>query len=138
MKKVFLLMFASLFMMMVGCAGSAEEQLKEGVEIVKEDLPEDMGDGVIMSDCQLLPTEVLMVFEMDEDCLDDSRETIEFMKEYIAGMFVLEQDGDIKELLHLCVETNRGMGYKYICNETGSAATIHFSAEELKDLIKKM
>ena len=118
MKKVVLLMFAML--LMLGCAGSAEEQLKAEIESYQQELPEIMGNGLVMTDCQLLPNEVLYICEMDENyySLEDSREIRQFLKEAISEGFIEEQDEDVKEMLRLCIETDRGVSYRYVGDQT--------------------
>ena len=138
MKKVVLLMFAML--LMLGCAGSAEEQLKAEIESYQQELPEIMGDGLVMTDCQLLPNEVLYICEMDENYygLEDSREIRQFLKEAISEGFIEEQDEDVKEMLRLCIETDRGVGYKYVGDQTGNTIIVRLTVQDLKDLIKQM
>lgn len=138
MKKVVLLMFAML--LMLGCAGSAEEQLKAEIESYQQELPEIMGNGLVMTDCQLLPNEVLYICEMDENYygLEDSREIRQFLKEAISEGFIEEQDEDVKEMLRLCIETDRGVGYKYVGDQTGNTIIVRLTVQDLKDLIKQM
>ena len=127
-------------LLMLGCAGSAEEQLKAEIESYQQELPEIMGNGLVMTDCQLLPNEVLYICEMDENyySLEDSREIRQFLKEAISEGFIEEQDEDVKEMLRLCIETDRGVGYKYVGDQTGNTIIVRLTVQDLKDLIKQM
>lgn len=136
-KTVFCLMWA-LLVVACGREVSPETELRNEVEAYQATLPEDLGDGVIMNDCQLLFDEVLYVSEVDEEAygLEDTGEMRKTIKAGIAQSLEQERhDSDMRRMLELCVKTGRGLGYQYVGDLTGETVTVHFTANELERLL---
>ena len=136
-KTVFCLMWA-LLVVACGREVSPETELRNEVEAYQATLPEDLGDGVIMNDCQLLFDEVLYVSEVDEEAygLEDTGEMRKAIKASIAQSLEQERhDSDMRRMLELCVKTERGLGYQYVGDQTGETVTVHFTANELERLL---
>ena len=156
MKKVVLCLFCAL--LITGCGKKASsndeilvdgievfgegtssyEQLREEVEAYQKELPEDIGDGMAIIDCQLLSDEVLYVCEMDEDyySMEDTREMRQAIKAGLAESLQEDRNNnDLRSMLQLCVQTNRGLGYQYVGDQTGITVTVHFTDKELARLL---
>ncbi len=118
-KYLFTLMTGMLLVFAMGSCDN-RTQLEIDIEEANAELPEDMGDGMVMTHCELVGNSVIYTIECDENEI-----VIEALKEAKAEMYEAmvqslkeETDKDVKELYRLMKEENIDMKFKYVSKQS--------------------
>ena len=146
--KLKLFLFALTALLITACgkgqkassADTALSDLENEINAYASGLPEDIGDGLVITDCLLTGSEVLYICQMDDQeyILENSPEVRQAIKQGIAEWMEQERnDSDIREMLKLCVKADRGIGFQYVGTMTSTTITVHFTSSELSRLLQK-
>lgn len=141
--NLFSLVILTLCLALSGCSGKTEKEenldnIREGLKEVQSELPQDVGDGVIMESVELSGNNIVYQFEFPEDMLQgltlgqvlDLQPDLK--KEMKANMLKeLQDDPTTKELLDMCRKADVGMEFRFRGSNSGDKMDITISTEEL-------
>ena len=114
--------------------------LETEVKAYAATLPDDIGEGLTITDCLLTNREVLYVCLVDEDNfeMEDGPEMRDAIKDGIAEWMEQEsEDSDLHEMIMLCVQADRGIGFQYEGSRTDNTVAVHFTIDELSYLLEE-
>lgn len=99
----------------------------------RESLPNDLGDGMVMSEIKSTEKDLVFTILCDDDYIDVSllEEARDEMKSVLIDMLA-EGDDDIKTLGKVAIWANRGLMFKYEGDPSGKVFKVRISPAEAK------
>lgn len=139
MKRIVLLIAVAIAST-VGYFGEAnaatmtEGELKMTIELMDDELPADLGDGLVWQSAVYQGTYVKFTFKVDES--DVTIAEMEPLKSMMKDMMMeaLFSDPDSKVLLDALISLNKGITFDFIGSKTGKKLVITLTPSELKKL----
>lgn len=113
-----------------------EDLLKAGLLEARKELPNDLGDGLVMTDIDASLDDIVFTIECDDDQADVTllNQAKAEMKEAMTEMLKAD-DEDIKMLGKLAVETNRGLMFKYVGVPSGNLCKVRLTPSEIRQAL---
>ena len=113
----------------------SETILRLALTYAKANLPEEVDEGIVITDVKLTDDCFLYIAECDEDIVDIDilnavkgelqSEITKSLKEEMAT------DSDIQEFVRYCKKANKGIGYKYVGTKSGKSCTVKIPFSKL-------
>lgn len=120
----------ALVVMLASCA---ESKLKAAVEQAGKELPMKAEEGIIITDISLEGDYVVYGAKVDENLysIDLLEENKAELKKSMMGELD-SSDEDVKEMLKLCKEANKGISYIFTGDQTGETCEVRINPSELR------
>lgn len=115
-------------------ASTPEDLLNQQAAIYNQQLPQDMGDGLVLTNFSVEGEYVVYTCEADENqvSIDYLRENQKELNSAMKLFLIPELDNPAgKILLDLCKETGKDIKYRYIGNPSGKQVEIEISVDEI-------
>ena len=98
-------------------------------------LPEEIDEGIILTDVKLTDDCFLYIAECDEDVVDiDILNAVkgELQKEIASSLQEeIANDSDIQEFVKYCKKARKGIGYKYVGTTSGKSCIVKIPYSKL-------
>lgn len=117
----------------------AESALRVQIPITNQQLPMDLGVGIVITRMYLSGNYVMYLGECDENKIsitemdNNKTEVKKKLKQTLRSMISSKQD---EEFFNLCLAADKGIGYTYIGDQTGKKVTVYIGNDELRLLAK--
>lgn len=112
-----------------------ETLLRLALSYAKADLPEEIDEGIVLTDVKLTNDCFLYIAECDEDIVDiDILNAVKSMLQDEMTKSIKEDiasDSDIQEFVKYCKKAHRGIGYKYVGKKSGKTCTVKIPYTQL-------
>ncbi|MCH5346649.1 MAG: hypothetical protein J1E63_06030 [Muribaculaceae bacterium] len=138
MKKIFsLLMLVVMTISMATTACSSTDRIDAEIRAYQKHLPEDLGDGMVMTNVAHEGNYIVYTAEYNESefpisLISSEPAILELLKAGVGAEILQSGDSDIQKLLELMRDANMGMKYVIIGLKTGEQAVITFTPEEIQ------
>jgi len=133
MKKYLFVLMMGLMLVFTISSCDNRTQLEVAVEDANSELPEDLGNGMVMTHCELVGNSVIYVIECDEEMI-----SLDALEENKADLYNgtleglrKEADEDVKEYYSMLKEDNIDMKYKYIGKQSRNEVMVNIPASKL-------
>ena len=112
-----------------------ETVLRLALTYAKASLPEEIDEGIILTDVKLTDDCFLYIAECDEDVVDiDILNAVkgELQKEIASSLQEeIANDSDIQEFVKYCKKARKGIGYKYVGTTSGKSCIVKIPYSKL-------
>ena len=106
-----------------------EQQLHDGVNVARRDLPTVVDSDMTLTDVQLSSRELVYEFTCNENdvTVAQMRQAGDLMKETMLSSF----NASMRELCNMCVKTNRGLAFKFVGQKSGDIFVVSLTTQEI-------
>lgn len=106
-----------------------EQQLRDGVNVARRDLPTVVDSDMTLTDVQLSSRELVYEFTCNENdvTVAQMRQAGDLMKETMLSSF----NASMRELCNMCVKTNRGLAFKFVGQQSGDIFVVSLTTQEI-------
>jgi len=106
-----------------------EQQLRDGVNVARRDLPTVVDSDMTLTDVQLSSRELVYEFTCNENdvTVAQMRQAGDLMKETMLSSF----NASMRELCNMCVKTNRGLAFKFVGQKSGDIFVVSLTTQEI-------
>lgn len=133
MKRILLTVF-TIFMLAVPCSYGAS-LLSEVVNIMNNECPEDLGDGMSITNVYEKGNDIIIRIEMSDDqqgIISVMNQYPELMKEVVATMVnSLKSEEGTEMLIYLIIEENKNLTFEFVNSVTGEKAQLTLTPRDL-------
>ncbi len=116
---------------------AAEQLLKHAIDNANTIFPQDTGMGIVVTRMYLSGDYVMYVAECDEDLInmDLLEQSKASMLSELRNMVGNKSDPEIAQMVQLCANAGKGIGYSYVGDTSGQKVTVRISNAELRKLL---
>jgi len=113
-----------------------DDFLEAAIEKANREMPNDLGDGLVMTNIGVTSSDLVFTIECDDDQADVTllNTAKAEMKEAMIEMLKTD-DEDIKTLGKLAANTNRGLMFKYVGVPSGNLCKVRLTPSEIRQAL---